>query len=51
MPSVSMGARSTFLDDDEPPIRLTKALNAAGVDSKAFRTLKHGETWPDVLPN
>ena len=35
----------------EPPIRLTKALNAAGVDSKAFRTLKHGETWPDVLSN
>ena len=36
---------------NEPPIRLANALNAASVDSKTFRTLKHGEMWPDVLPN
>ena len=35
----------------EPPERLKKALTAAGVDSKIFRTLKHGEMWPEVLPN
>ena len=35
----------------EPPERLKKALKAAGVDGKIFRTLKHGEMWPEVLPN
>ena len=36
---------------NEPPIRLKNVLKAAGVDSKNFRTLKHGEMWPEVLPN
>ena len=34
---------------NEPPYRLENALKAAGVDSKTFRTLKHGEMWPEVL--
>jgi N-acyl-phosphatidylethanolamine-hydrolysing phospholipase D len=36
---------------NEPPKRLKKALKAAGVDGKNFRTLKHGEIWPEVLLN
>ena len=36
---------------NEPPIRLKNVLKATGVDSKNFRTLKHGEMWPEVLPN
>lgn len=36
---------------NEPPIRLKNVLKAAGVDSKNFRTLKHGEMWPEVLLN
>ena len=36
---------------NEPPIRLKNALKAASVNSKIFRTLKHGEMWPEVLLN
>ena len=36
---------------NEPPNRLKKALKAAGLDEKTFKTLKHGEMWPEVLPN
>ena len=36
---------------NEPPIRLKNALKAAGVNNKIFRTLKHGEMWPEVLSN
>ena len=36
---------------NEPPIRLANALKAAGVDSKTFRVLQHGEMWPDAVPN
>ena len=36
---------------DEPPNRLKNALKVAGVDGKTFRTLKHGETWPEALPD
>tara|TARA_B100000963_G_C22512972_1_gene619274 strand:- start:12 stop:995 length:984 start_codon:yes stop_codon:yes gene_type:complete len=36
---------------NEPPTRLKNALRAAGLDGKIFRTLKHGEMWPEVLPN
>ena len=36
---------------NEPPIRLKNALKAAGFNSKTFRTLKHGEMWPEVLLN
>ena len=36
---------------NEPPIRLKNVLKAAGVDSKNFKKLKHGEMWPEILPN
>ena len=36
---------------DEPPTRLKNALKAAGVDGEIFRTLRHGEMWPNVLPH
>ena len=36
---------------NEPPIRLKNALKKAGVNGKIFRTLKHGEMWPEVLLN
>ena len=36
---------------NEPPKRLKNALKAAGLGEKTFRTLKHGETWPEVFLN
>ena len=36
---------------NEPPHRLANALKAAEVDGKTFRTLKHGEMWPEVFQN
>jgi N-acyl-phosphatidylethanolamine-hydrolysing phospholipase D len=36
---------------NEPPVRLKRALESAGIDGAIFRALKHGEMWPDSLPN
>jgi L-ascorbate metabolism protein UlaG (beta-lactamase superfamily) len=36
---------------NEPPNRLKNALKVACPDRKFFRTLKHGEMWPEVLSN
>ena len=34
---------------DEPPHRLKKALESAGISRDRFRVLRHGEFWPESL--
>ena len=34
---------------DEPPRRLNKALESAGISKNRFRVLQHGEFWPESL--
>ena len=34
---------------DEPPHRLNRALESAGISKNRFRVLQHGEYWPESL--
>ena len=34
---------------NEPPIRLGRELERLGIDKRRFRTLQHGEVWPQVF--
>ena len=34
---------------DEPPHRLNRALESAGISKNRFRVLQHGESWPESL--
>ena len=34
---------------NEPPIRLGRELERLGIDKHRFRTLQHGEVWPQVF--
>jgi len=35
----------------EPPLKLQKALHKSGVSDEKFRSLRHGEKWPEAVTN